>query len=152
VPPFLPVLISASLKERQLRLFGKLPASSCPIEVPASYFYPPTLFPFPRSSLLSASLKISANSLLLATSSYHPSSCPSCSVDHLPCPPQGYLHCTSVKANLVKVTASALLYYRQQGQSFPSSDGAIPCRLPFEPHTPITLSLSVMNWLVPQSS
>ena len=87
-----------------------------------------------------------------ATSSCHPSSCASYSVDHLPCPLQGYLHCTSIKAKSVKVTASALFYYRQQGQSFPSSDGAIPCRLPFEPHTPITLSLSVMNWLVPQSS
>jgi hypothetical protein len=69
--PFLPVLVSASLKERQLRewrpsvIHGKLLASSCPIEVPASYFYPPTLFPFPRSFLLSTSLKISANSLAL---------------------------------------------------------------------------------------
>ena len=31
-----------------------------------------------------------------------PSSCASCSVDHLLCSPQGYFHCTLVKANLVE--------------------------------------------------
>jgi hypothetical protein len=48
VPPLLPVLVSASLKERQLRewrpfvIHGKLPASSCSVKVPINYFNTPT--------------------------------------------------------------------------------------------------------------
>jgi hypothetical protein len=103
---------------------------------------PSDLFPFPRSSLLSTSPNISANSLALPCSqlppSYHPFSCASCSVDHLLCSPSDISTVHQSKQTWSSRGFSLPLCYRQQGQSFPSSNGAIPCRLPFESHTPIT--------------
>src|SRR4051812_26570633 len=118
----------------------KLPASSCPVGVSASYFLPSDFFPFPRSSLLFTSLNISANSLALPCCqlppSYHPSSCESCSVDHLFYSPSDISTVHQPKVTLSSRGFSFPLCYRQQGQSFLSSNGAIPCRLPFESHNP----------------
>ena len=112
VPLLLPVLISASLKERQLREWrpSLFTGSSQPVpaqlKIPTNYFYPPTCSHF--QNLLSTPHHSTSppTALLYLSASYLPliipSSCASCSVDHLLCSPQGYFHCTLVKANLVE--------------------------------------------------
>jgi hypothetical protein len=121
-----------------------------------AYFYPPTLFSFPNSSSLFTSLKISPTALFYpATNHLLLSSILLCI---LLCRSLALLS-TGISPLYISQSElgqshgfSLALYYRQQGQSFRSFDGANPYRPPFESHTPITLSLPVMNWLVPQSS
>ena len=98
-------------QKRQLRewrpfaIHGKLPPSTCPAKGSYQLLLPSNLFPFPIFSPLHITQHLRQQpcfTLLLATSLLSSILCASCSVDHLLCSLQGYLHCTSFKANLVK--------------------------------------------------